>query len=349
MSNQTHQASDSSKDPAGDPAFLTDWYRIVRADTENQVESLSPEEQNLQSMPDVSPAKWHRAHTSWFFETFVLDVFSKNYKCFNPHFRQLFNSYYNGVGEQFPRSLRSLIACPDAATITGYRQSVDQSMVDLIQSCDASRLQQIRPLVVLGLHHEQQHQELMLTDLKHAFHFNPMARPLGTGHLTSKHGDHALDWVHYPAGIKEIGAGKGEFFCFDNETPRHKVVLNRDFKLANRPVSNGDWLEFIDDGAYRNPLLWLADGWAWVQRQNPEAPLYWRSVDGGWQQFTLAGWRAVDPAEPACHINFYEAAAFAEWADARLPTEAEWETAAAGQPVAGHFASSRRFHPRPPA
>jgi len=319
----------------------------VRATTEALVETLAPEDQNLQSMPEVSPAKWHRAHTTWFFETFVLEPHMPGFSSFNPAFAELFNSYYNGVGRQHPRPRRALLSRPDAAEVGRYRRRTDQALETLLSTCGKALFSRIAPLIELGINHEQQHQELMLTDLKHAFSFNPLAPGLGRGRQTSDHPGRPMRFDRYSGGMVEIGAA-GPGFCFDNETPRHKLWLPDDFELAERPVNCGEYLEFITDGGYHEPLLWLSDGWSWIREHDIEAPLYWSRGDDGWQILTLDGPRALDPAETVCHLSFYEAQAFAEWYGARLPGEAEWESVAARRPPRGHFADSGRYHPRAP-
>jgi len=322
-------------------------FDSVRAATESLVATLSPEDQNLQSMPEASPAKWHRAHTTWFFETFVLERFDPDYRPYDAAFAELFNSYYNGVGRQHPRPQRALLSRPGAGEVGRYREAVESALHRCIERANGARFDEIAGIVELGLHHEQQHQELILTDLKHAFAHNPMAPRLGTGETTATGAPESAAFVDFPAGETEVGAD-GARFCFDNETPRHPVLLANEFALADRPVNCGEYLEFIADGGYDNPLLWLSDGWTWVREHDIEAPLYWFRADGEWRIGTLAGPRAPDPAEPVCHVSFYEAHAFAEWAGCRLPTEFEWERAAAGRAEAGHFADRGRFHPAAP-
>jgi len=319
----------------------------VRSATESLVETLDPEDQNLQSMPEVSPAKWHRAHTTWFFETFVLEPHAHGYECFNPAFAELFNSYYNGVGRQHPRASRALLSRPDTDEIGRYRRYADKALEKLLSECGARVFERIAPLIELGINHEQQHQELILTDLKHAFSFNPLAPSMGYGREVSSGAPAPMNFIAFDGGMVEIGESHAGF-CFDNETPRHKVWLPNAFELADRPVNCGEFLEFIEDGGYREPLLWLSDGWTWVQEHNVDSPLYWSHTDAGWQILTLDGARAIDPAETVCHLNFYEAQAFAEWAGARLPGEAEWESVAADRECLGHFSDSGRFHPRAP-
>jgi ergothioneine biosynthesis protein EgtB len=321
---------------------LAEGFRRVRAATEALTGNLGAEDQNLQSMPEASPVKWHRAHTSWFFESFILKPMAGNYREIDPDYQYLFNSYYHGIGEQFPRARRGLISHPNAEAVSNYRHHVDHAMLEWIESCPASKLEALGKLVVLGINHEQQHQELIVTDLKHAWSHNPLA-PCWAEPTTPSGEVARMAWRDFPGGIHEIGSERTRF-CFDNETPIHRVYLD-DFRLADRPVTCGEFLEFMADGGYREPRLWLADGWDWVRRNGIDAPEYWREHDGEWQIFTLAGTRTVDPEESLCHVSFYEAWAYAEWAGKRLPTEAEWEVAARNQPDQGHFADRRQFHP----
>lgn len=321
-------------------------FQAVRAATEALAEPLDPEEQNLQSMTQASPVKWHRAHTSWFFETFVLEALGNDWQAVDPSYRYLFNSYYHGVGAQYPRARRSLISRPNCAAVGRYRRRIDEAVLALIEACPASHWPRLATLLRLGLNHEQQHQELMVTDLKHALSWHPdhpgwTALPEPSGQDAA-----ALEWIGFDASQAEIGAGADAVggFCFDNETPRHRVLLTP-FELASRPVNCAEYLDFIDDGGYHNPRLWLSDGWAWRESEAAEAPLYWQQLDGTWYLHTSGGLRALDPAETLAHISFYEANAFATWAGARLPTEAEWEHAAARAGPAGHLAESARWHP----
>lgn len=325
---------------------LTSRYRDVRAMTDLLAAPLSPEDQVVQSMPDASPTKWHRAHTTWFFETFLLQPSLAGYREFHPEFRYLFNSYYNTVGAQFSRPDRGVISRPGVREVAEYRAHVDAAMDRLLSgSPDADVL----ALVELGLNHEQQHQELLLMDIKHVLAQNPLrpayepAVPLDPAPPTR---DVAASWVEHPGGLVAIGHDDAGF-AYDNEGPRHETWLHP-FALSSRPVTNGDWLEFIEDGGYRQPEHWLSDGWATVTEQGWEAPLYWSRQDGGWEVFTLTGQRPVDPAEPVCHVSYYEADAFARWAGARLPTEFEWEAVAASAEPDGNFlAPGTGLHPRP--
>ena len=320
-----------------------DQYTRVRGLTETLAAPLSAEDQTVQSMPDVSPTKWHRAHTTWFFETFVLQPHAAGYEPFHPGFAYLFNSYYETVGSRHPRPERGFVTRPGVAEVGAYRRHVDDAMVELLARPVPPA---IADLVELGLHHEQQHQELLLMDIKHVLSVNPLAPAYceRTPPLAAA-ATRPAGYEEHPGGIVEIGASAGGF-TFDNERPRHRVHLEP-FALADRPVTCGEWLAFIDDGGYARPELWLSDGWAIVQAQHWEAPAYWRRDAGTWSVYTLTGLRALDPGEPVCHVSYYEADAFARWSGARLPTEAEWEAGAADVPVAGNLLDRDWLHPRP--
>jgi ergothioneine biosynthesis protein EgtB len=322
-------------------ADLPARYRAVRAATEALCAPLSPEDCAAQSMREASPAKWHLAHTSWFFETFVLEP-GGGYRPFHPQFRVLFNSYYNAVGEQYQRPWRGLLSRPSLAEVLRYRAHVDTAM---LRRLEGSIAEPLAGVVELGLHHEQQHQELILTDIKHLFSFNPLHPVYHERPQTPLSDIAALTWHRHPAGVRHIGH-EGGGFAFDNEQPRHRVFIEA-FELASRPISNGEFLAFIEDGGYRRPELWLSDGWNAVTSKGWCAPLYWEPRDGGWLVHTLAGPYLLRPDEPVCHISFYEADAYARWAGARLPTEAEWECAAAALPVGGNFVDSGLLHPAP--
>ncbi|MGE0717377.1 MAG: ergothioneine biosynthesis protein EgtB [Alphaproteobacteria bacterium] len=319
---------------------LLERYFAVRADTERLTAPLSPEDQQIQSMPDASPAKWHRAHTTWFFETFVLMPSGAGYRPFDPAYGYLFNSYYEAVGPRHPRPARGMLTRPSAAEITCYRAHVDDWMARFLPDAD----QAARDLVELGLQHEQQHQELILTDIKHALSLNPL-RPAYDPHPSASAETAACGpSIEVEGGIHAIGHD-GRGFAFDNEGPLHEVLL-RPFRIAPRPVTVGEYLAFIADGGYRRPELWLSEGWATVQAQGWQAPGYWRHDEaGGWTAFTLHGDRPLAADEPVAHVSLFEAAAYAEWAGKRLPTEFEWEVAARchGHPAA---AEPARFHPR---
>ncbi len=297
-------------------------FRRVRQTTTALTAALTPEDCQIQSMPDASPAKWHLAHTTWFFETFVLTPFLPGYHPFDPAFAVLFNSYYVGVGERHPRAQRGLLTRPTLETVLAYRAHVDAAMARM-EGKVPGRLW--HDLAILGLHHEEQHQELILMDIQHAFACNPIEPAYGPT-TTTPRPDSGHGWEAMPGGLHAIGHD-GPDFAFDNERPRHRVWLEP-FAIARNLVSSGEYAEFIADGGYRRPELWLSDGWAMAEAEGWHAPLYWRPGDSGWTRFSLAGRQPVHAAEPVLHISYYEADAFARWAGARLPTEAEWEVAA---------------------
>jgi ergothioneine biosynthesis protein EgtB len=324
----------------GEAIVPTTRYRGVRAASERLCEPLSPEDCAIQSMPDASPAKWHLAHTSWFFEVFVLERRLPGYRPFHPEYRFLFNSYYESVGAQYPRPRRGLLSRPGLDEVLAYRAHVDRCVLALLEKEGGADA-----VVELGLQHEQQHQELLLTDAKHLLAQNPLQPAYRAAPEPPPAQAPALRWCEFAEGVRWIGhAGGG--FAFDNELPRHRVFLEA-FALASRPVTNGEFLEFVQDGGYARPELWLSDGWSWIQRSGERAPLYWSQRDGRWRTFTLAGPRDLHPAEPVCHVSFYEADAYARWCGARLPSEAEWETAACERPVEGNFAESGLLQPAP--
>lgn len=328
---------------AGSDQDLSAHFAMVRGATDALCLGLSEADAVVQSMEDASPAKWHMAHTSWFFEAFLLEPHLPNYQPFNLAFSYLFNSYYEGAGERHARPRRGMITRPSLEDVRAYRRHVDEGMSALLQGADP----ETTALATLGLHHEQQHQELLLTDILHLFAQNPI-RPAYRGGeplaVTTTQPD-PLDWHRFDGGLCDIGADSKSFH-FDCESPRHHALL-RPFELASRAVTNAEWIEFIEDGGYTTPALWLSDGWTTVQSEGWTAPLYWVHEDGAWQSMTLRGFQPVDLAAPVCHISQYEADAFASWAGARLPTEVEWERAAADQTVTGNFASSGRLRPRP--
>jgi ergothioneine biosynthesis protein EgtB len=321
-------------------ATVADQYRAVRRCTENLCQPLEPEDFILQSIPDASPVKWHLAHTTWFFETFVLVKYVPDYQPFHPQFNFLFNSYYNAVGPRWPRPERGLLSRPSIADIRRYRTYVDEHIDQFLQTFTSGP--EVAATLVLGLNHEQQHQELILTDLKHAWSANPL-HPVYREAIPAQGRTPELRWLTFPGGVTSIGF-EGSDFAFDNESPRHRVFLN-EFKIANRLVTSRDFLAFMADGGYERPELWLSDGWAARQAKGWTEPLYWHRQEQDWLTVTLSGLRPVALDGPVCHICFYEADAFARWSGARLPTEAEWECAAAQAPVAGHFLESGRFHP----
>ena len=317
-------------------------YRAIRGVTTRLCQTLSSEDCSAQSMPDASPAKWHLAHTAWFFETFVLRRAAADYEVFHPRFEFLFNSYYNSVGAQYSRPDRGLLTRPPLEEVGRYRAHVDRAVTALLD--EPGRLsEQALDVVELGLHHEQQHQELLLTDIKHLFGQNPLAPVYRATKQPQSMPVQPLEWHSYEAGITEVGhVGSG--FAFDNESPRHRVYLER-YALASRPIRNGEFAAFIEEGGYSRPEFWLSEGYAKLQETRWRAPLYWMKHQDRWWNFTLAGLRPVRMEEPVCHISYFEADAFARWAGCRLPSEAEWERAAEDQPVEGNFLEAGRFHP----
>ncbi len=343
-------AGGASRAPAA--AGLAARYDAVRAQTEALCAPLEAEDMVVSSMPDVSPTKWHLAHTSWFFETFVLAPHAPGYRELNPKYAFLFNSYYVQAGERHCRAQRGLVTRPTVAEVYAYRAHVDGAVRALLDAVGDDPAHPAAAPIELGLHHEQQHQELLLTDIKHVFWTNPMRptyRPRGAAAPAAATD---LRWADFPEGVYRIGRDAADpGFGFDNEGPSHRVYADA-FRVASRLVTNGEWLAFVEDGGYRKPNLWLSNGWATVQEQRWAAPLYWERAADGWTEFTLAGERPLDRealAEPACHVSYYEADAFARWAGHRLPGEAEWEVAAAAAPVDGPFVEAGRFHPAPAA
>lgn len=324
-----------------------DRYAQVRSQSEQLCAPLQTEDYVIQTMPNVSPPKWHLAHVTWFFETFLLKAFSPGYREYASEFAYLFNSYYQTIGEPYPRHQRGLLSRPGVEEIYRYRRHVDDAMQELITTAaDGPVWEQVAARLTLGMHHEQQHQELLLTDIKHIFAMNPL-KPRYAPAKLKESGNAALPlrWLSYAGGIHEIGHAGGEFH-FDNEGPRHQVLL-QDYELGSRLVTNGEFLEFIEQGGYGRAELWLADGWNTVRRENWEAPLYWEKHDGAWHVMSLSGLQRLNPHEPVCHVSYYEADAYARWAGARLPSEAELEQALAQAAMEGNFVESGFYHPQP--
>jgi len=322
-------------------AALASAYREVRDRSLALCRTLETEDYVVQSMPSVSPVKWHLAHTTWFFERFILTPLAPGYEVLDPAYDYLFNSYYQTVGRMHPRRERGVLSRPTVEQVRTYRRHVDQHVLELLAEREDS---QLGFLVELGLNHEEQHQELMLTDIKHVFSVNPLKPRLVDAQLPRRSRPlPPLEFVSVEGGLREIGA-QGDGFCFDNETPRHRVWLD-DFALANRLVTNREYREFVTDDGYEQSHLWLSDGWAFVNEQGIRRPLYWNEALE--HEYTLSGMRELDPDAPVSHVSFYEADAFARWAGARLPTEAEWEVAAADAVVTGNLLDSGLLHPQP--
>lgn len=327
------------------PATLAERFDAVRTQTEHLCEPLDTEDYVVSSMADVSPTKWHLAHTSWFFETFILGPYASGYRSPNPRYAYLFNSYYVQAGERHCRAMRGLVTRPTVREVFEYRAHVSEAMRKLLREINEDPAHPAYPLVVLGLHHEQQHQELLVTDIKHVFWMNPLRPVYRERSVLPARALPKSAWKSFEGGVHRIGH-QGDGFSFDNELPAHREFLE-DFTLASRLVTNGDYLDFINDGGYKRSELWLSTGLAMVQDGKWEAPFYWERADQGWTEFTLAGTKPVVLDEPVCHVSYYEADAFARWAKRCLPTEAEWEVAARGAPLEGTFVESEHFHPAP--
>lgn len=312
-----------------DRSELLKRFTRVRRYTETVAEPLEPEDQQVQSMADVSPTKWHLAHVTWFFETFLLEAFLEGYKPFHPSYKFLFNSYYEAVGPRYARPDRGLLTRPTLKDVMSYRSYINKRLKHFIETAEPDVFSVAAPLIELGLNHEQQHQELALMDIKHVFSCNPLAPAYKTTKRSTKTkvNTHKLSWHDVPHGTYDVGhSGCG--FAFDNEGPTHNTIIN-DYFIASHPVTNGEFLEFMEDGGYANPQFWLSDGWAVAREEGWEAPLYWSRKDrGGWEEFTLYGNQPLCLEAPVCHVSYYEAAAYAAWIGKRLPTEAEWEVAA---------------------
>jgi ergothioneine biosynthesis protein EgtB len=328
-------------------------FREVRNFTARLAANLAPEDCVVQSMPDVSPTKWHLAHTTWFFETFILKKWMPGYRDAVPEYAYLFNSYYNAAGAMHRRDLRGLISRPTVEEAKKYRVSVDSDIDDLVSSADEELFREIEPILTLGIHHEQQHQELLITDIKHVFAQNPLYPVFRQGNAddsvgTPRRGVRSAQradptFVEFEEATVEIGHD-GDGFSYDNEGPRHRALV-LPFSLADRLITNGEYLQFMADNGYSRSEFWLSLGWTTLNEQNWRAPLYWIERDGEWWNFTLSGLRKIDPNEPVTHLSYFEADAYANWAGARLPTEFEWERAAAKIDIAGNFVETERFHP----
>jgi ergothioneine biosynthesis protein EgtB len=331
----------SSKSHVGIAAASTaQRYASVRSATERIAEPLTAEDQTIQSMPDASPTKWHRAHTTWFFETFVLAPNVASYQTYADRYGYLFNSYYEAVGPRHARPARGMITRPGTAEIAAYRAYVDDAVLRLLNDDRPN----VAPLIELGLHHEQQHQELILTDIKHAFSLNPIRPVYVDAPARAERGTPPANWLAFDGGICSVGHS-GTDFAFDNEGPAHDELV-RPFRIMDRPISVGEYLTFIADEGYRRPEFWLSDGWASVQSGQWDSPAYWERDGDRWSTYTLHGLRALEVEEPVCHVSFYEAAAYAAWTGKRLPSEFEWEIAARSSNAAPNWADAVHAHPR---
>jgi len=320
-------------------------YKEVRIFSIKLCETLNTEDFVIQSMPDASPVKWHLAHTTWFWEAFVLKEVYKNYKSINPQFNYLFNSYYIQVGERFSRPHRGLLSRPTVKEVMEYREYVDENMQRFLETADDKEIAAVAVTIDIGLNHEQQHQELILTDVKHMLSINPLYPVFKKRNEYETNDPGALNWININEGIYEIGY-KGKKFFYDNEKPVHKTYVPN-FTLASRLTTNKEYIEFIEDGGYSKPEFWLSNGIAAVETEKWKAPLYWEKRDGKWYNFTLSGFREVILSEPVTHISFYEAEAFSQWSGCRLPTESEWEIASQNLLVEGNFVDSGKLHPVP--
>ena len=323
---------------------LHDRLSAVRQFTREICEPLETEDYVVQSMPDASPTRWHLAHTTWFFETFVLKPHLAGYQPKNDAFEYLFNSYYNTVGKPYPRAKRGLLSRPTVKEVWEYRQAVDETLSEFSSS---ELSPEVASVIELGIQHEQQHQELMLTDIKHVLSCNPLHPTYDATNIqdsTKQLNGRKSNWYPFAGGVRAFGFDDSGF-CFDNELPRHEALV-QDYHLQDRLVTCREYLEFINDGGYTRPEFWLSMGWGTVEQQQWTAPLYWTKQSGAWHEFTLAGLRPIELDQPVCHVSYFEADAFARWAGHRLPTELEWENAASGLGIDGNFAESKRFHPQ---
>jgi len=343
--NQATTARPRSSEGRSRAECLLARFRQIRNFTTGLCRNLEPEDCVVQSIPDVSPTKWHLAHTTWFFETFILKKFVPGYRAEIPQYAYLFNSYYNAAGGMHRRDLRGLISRPTVKEAQRYRSSIDSHIDNLLSHADESLLDEIEPILVLGIHHEQQHQELLVTDIKHVFAQNPLYpvfRERETDVVSAKTAP--MHFLHFEETTAEVGHD-GNGFSYDNEGPRHRMLVGA-FSLASRPTTNGEYLKFIEADGYTRPEFWLSLGWMTVNEQRWQAPLYWEKRDGAWWQFTLSGLRPVDESEPVTHVSYFEADAFANWSGARLPTEFEWERVALDCAIEGNFVENEQFHPR---
>lgn len=322
-------------------------YRTVRSTTVSLCEPLESEDMVIQTMPDVSPTKWHLAHVTWFFEILILEKHASGYSLFDERFPALFNSYYQSLGKPFSRNRRGMLSRPTVAQIIAYRQHVDEAMAQFLSGASEETIRKVSPTIEIGLNHEQQHQELLLMDIQHVLAQNPL-RPVYAP--TKRSTENAptrspkpTEWITYGGGVVQSGTNTPKF-AYDNERPRHDVLLDS-FEIASNPVTAGEYLEFVNDDGYRRPEFWLADGWDRIQDEEWLAPLYWEQMDGDWQSMTLCGTQPIDPHAPVCHVSYFEADAFATWKGCRLPSEQEWERASDGVAITGQFLESKKFRP----
>jgi len=337
--NAKQQVSDLSDHQGA----LFQRYNQVRKQTEQICAPLEIEDYVVQVSSFATPAKWHLAHTAWFFETLLLIPFAKDYQPFHPLYGELFNSYYDTIGDYHPRPERGLLSRPTVKDVYQYRAYIDEHMEQLLTAREHSSFEEIAERTLLGLNHEQQHQELLLTDIKYNFAYSPLKPAYTNLPAPAKQSAEELSWVTFQGGLKQIGFD-GQEFAYDNETPRHKVYID-DFELASRPVTNAEYMLFIEDAAYQDPDLWLSDAWKTIRQQKWQAPLYWEKQGGSWSTMTLAGMRPLELHAPVTHVSFYEAAAYARWSGKRLPSEAEWEIASQDLPIKGNFVESGLLQP----
>jgi ergothioneine biosynthesis protein EgtB len=326
---------------------LAEDFRHIRAETERICSPLAIDDYQIQSITETSPPKWHLAHVSWFFEAFVLPHFNPQYRPFHPQFGYLFNSYYETVGKMQPRPQRGLLSRPPVEEVYRYRRYVNEQVLQLMEAVDESQWSGLAFRITLGLHHEQQHQELLLMDIKHNLSVNPLRPAYRDDLLIFDTTAPPMRWIERPGGIRHMGHESDGFrFCFDNETPRHEILL-QDHRLASRLVSNEEYLAFMADGGYERSELWLSDGWSLIQNMQWRHPLFWEKQDGDWRIFTLGGMRHLNPHEPVCHLSYYEADAYARWAGKRLPTEAELEVILAEETTGTDSSNQNYLHPKP--
>ncbi|MEL7490891.1 MAG: ergothioneine biosynthesis protein EgtB [Pseudomonadota bacterium] len=321
---------------------LLEQFSRSRKTSVTLASAFSPEDWMVQSMEEASPIKWNLAHTSWFYETFVLKPLAPGYKSYDPAFNYLFNSYYQQVGEMHPRPSRGLLSRPTCDEVIAYRDHVDEAVRVLIKEASEETLEKLAPLIVLGCAHEEQHQELLLTDIKHGLSLNPLAPAVFSEENEAGASGASLNWIAFEGGLATVGHDRRSF-AFDNEGPRHQTYL-QPFLLASRSVTNAEYAAFIEAGGYEESSIWLADGWARVQEENWRAPLYWRKSDNQWREYTLFGEKPLIPDAPVAHLSFYEAAAYAEWTSYRLPTEFEWERASAEAAGGAQFMKDGKFN-----